>query len=52
MSDERKDDKEKSVPLPPGTSPKRKERIIPIKIPNDPPEDEWIISILKNQKRI
>ena len=50
MNDERKDDNGRPSPLPEST-PKREERIKPIKIPNDPPEDEWVIVIIKNQKK-
>lgn len=40
MNNERRDDKGRPVPCPPEPTPKKEERIKPIKIPNDPPEDE------------
>ena len=53
MSDERKDDKGRPIPAtPPEKTPKREERVTPIRIPNDPPEDEWVAIIIKNQKMI
>lgn len=41
MSDEKRDDKGRPIPCPqPKPTPKKEERITPIRIPNDPPEDE------------